>query len=110
MGCRQCSEVRGYPYKRSHLVALRPTKISERSTFNVVDGRAVKYLSRVAQLDQRTALPDQCLHSAEADVRPPRRKSGFVELPGGISPPGAPRTVREPLDSHGSRCSAVAMH
>src|SRR6478736_3607426 len=31
----------------------------------------------MAQLDQRTALPDQCLHSAEADVRPPRRKSGF---------------------------------
>lgn len=23
-----CSQVRGYPYKRSHLVALRPTKIS----------------------------------------------------------------------------------
>ena len=34
-------------------------------------------LSRIAQLDQRTALPDQCLPSAEADVRPPRRKSGF---------------------------------
>jgi len=28
MRCRQCSEVRGYPYKRSHLVALRATKIS----------------------------------------------------------------------------------
>lgn len=28
MRCRQCSEVRGYPYKRSALVALRPTKIS----------------------------------------------------------------------------------
>jgi hypothetical protein len=28
MRCRQCSEVRRYPYKRSHLVALRPTKIS----------------------------------------------------------------------------------
>jgi hypothetical protein len=28
MRCRQCSEVRGYPYKRSHLVALRMTKIS----------------------------------------------------------------------------------
>jgi hypothetical protein len=28
MRCRQCSEVRGYPYKRSHLVALRSTKIS----------------------------------------------------------------------------------
>jgi hypothetical protein len=24
---------------------------------------------------------DQCLHSAEADVRPPRRKSGFDPLP-----------------------------
>jgi hypothetical protein len=28
MRCRDCSAVRGYPYKRSHLVALRPTKIS----------------------------------------------------------------------------------
>jgi len=28
MRCRQYSEVRGYPYKRSHLVALRTTKIS----------------------------------------------------------------------------------
>src|SRR4029077_17593508 len=33
-------------------------------------------LSRIAQVDQRTALSDQCLHSAEADVRPPRMKSG----------------------------------
>jgi hypothetical protein len=31
-------------------------------------------LSRIAQLDQRTALPDQCLHSAEADVRPPKEE------------------------------------
>jgi hypothetical protein len=28
MRCKECSEVRGYPYKRSHLVALRTTKIS----------------------------------------------------------------------------------
>lgn len=28
MRCRQCSELRRYPYKRSHLVALRATKIS----------------------------------------------------------------------------------
>ena len=28
MRCRLCSEVRGYPYKRSHLVALRTAKIS----------------------------------------------------------------------------------
>jgi hypothetical protein len=26
--CKDCSQVRGYAYKRSHLVALRPTKIS----------------------------------------------------------------------------------
>jgi pyruvate dehydrogenase E2 component (dihydrolipoamide acetyltransferase) len=50
----------------------------------VIDGAAAARfnaapiaLSRIAQLDQRTALPDQCLHSAEADVRPPWRKSGF---------------------------------
>src|SRR5215472_7436894 len=35
--------------------------------------------------------------------------SRFVESPGGISPPGAPRTVHDPLESHGSRCSAVAI-
>jgi hypothetical protein len=27
MRCRYCSELQGYPFKRSHLVALRPTKI-----------------------------------------------------------------------------------
>jgi len=31
------------------------------------------------------------------------------ESRGGFSPPRAPRTVREPLDSHGSRCSTVAL-
>jgi ribosomal protein S27E len=28
MRCKDCSQLQGYPYKRSHLVALRPTKIS----------------------------------------------------------------------------------
>ena|SRR2546423_9342556 len=28
MRCKDCSQVRGYPYKRSHLVALRTTKIT----------------------------------------------------------------------------------
>ena len=28
MRCKDCSQVRGYPFKRSHLVALRPSKIS----------------------------------------------------------------------------------
>src|ERR1700738_5203801 len=47
-----------------------------------------------------------------ADCRPSCPRSGtgrFVESPGGVSPPGAPRSVREPLDSYGSRCSAVSM-
>ena len=34
-------------------------------------------MAEIAPLDQRTALADQCLPSAEADVRPPRRKFGF---------------------------------
>ena len=28
MRCKDCSRLQGYPYKRSHLVALRPSKIS----------------------------------------------------------------------------------
>jgi len=28
MRCKDCSQVRGYPFKRSHVVALRRTKIS----------------------------------------------------------------------------------
>jgi len=32
-----------------------------------------------------------------------------VESPRGLSPLGAPRSVREPLGSYGSRCSAVSM-
>ena len=28
MRCKDRSQVRGYPYKRSHLIALRPTKIT----------------------------------------------------------------------------------
>jgi hypothetical protein len=28
MRCKDCSQVRGYPFKRSHLAALRSTKIS----------------------------------------------------------------------------------
>jgi hypothetical protein len=31
MRCKDCSQVRSYPYKRSHLVALHATKISARN-------------------------------------------------------------------------------
>ena len=48
--------------------------------------------------------------SLRKTMRNLRLQCEIGESPGGISPPGAPRTVREPLDSHGSRCSAVEMH
>ena len=59
----------------------RPHRVEQLNTLRVIGPRAhgaCSYLlSRIAQLDQRTALPDQCLYSAEAEVRPQRRKSGL---------------------------------
>jgi hypothetical protein len=40
--------------------------------------RAQAQLTRITQLDQRTALPDQCLLSAEADVRPQGGSPGLI--------------------------------
>ena len=46
MRCRQCSEVRGYPYKRSHLGrAARDQDHGERPAVNVVAGRAMTFIS-----------------------------------------------------------------
>src|SRR6516225_3826409 len=47
--------------------------------------------------------------SRSANALHNRPVKSAVESPGGLSPPGAPRSVREPLDSYGSRCSAVSM-
>jgi hypothetical protein len=45
MRSRQCSEVRGYPLQAEPSGrAAAEQEFSQRSTFNVVDGRAVKYL------------------------------------------------------------------
>ena len=41
MRCRDCSQVRRYPYKRSHLVALRTTKISASDAVDLVAGRTM---------------------------------------------------------------------
>ena len=42
MRCKDCSEIRRYPYKRSHLVALRADQDhGERSALDMVAGRAV---------------------------------------------------------------------
>jgi hypothetical protein len=52
----------------------------------------------------------QCLlFGVDRTYRRHHETGAFGESPKGISPSGAPRTVREPLNSHGSRCSAVAM-
>src|SRR6478672_12060772 len=59
-------------------------------------GEAVEHRSRPLSRQKRTCPA----------ARP---TAALVESPGGISPPGAPRTVHDPLESHGSRCSAVAM-
>jgi hypothetical protein len=40
MRCMDYSQVRGYPYKRSHLVALRPSKISANDPPSRLGGRA----------------------------------------------------------------------
>jgi hypothetical protein len=42
MRCKDCSQVRGYPFKRSHLVALRAKDFGERPAFDLVAGRAVR--------------------------------------------------------------------
>ena len=60
----------------------------------------------------RSAIPDLAVRQLIDRKADSRRMVGTVEVvesPGGISPPGAPRTVHDPLESHGSRCSAVAM-
>src|SRR6476660_3391568 len=62
-------------WTRQRRSALRPWMIGSSGP---VDDRTVRPFDqqtielRIVQLDQRTALPDQCLHSAEAVVRPPK--------------------------------------
>jgi hypothetical protein len=42
MRCKNCSELQGRPLKRSHLVALRPTKILCQPRLHLVTGRTLK--------------------------------------------------------------------
>src|SRR5450830_1283903 len=73
-------------------------------------GMAASLAARSFMTDKFSASSDQCpLLPQERPKWCVAANDAKVESPGGISPPGAPRTVREPLDSHGSRCSAVAM-
>ena len=59
MRCKDCSEVRGYPYKRSHLVALRADQDhGERSALDVVAGRTMmKCITALLEAGFRCSLP-----------------------------------------------------
>src|SRR6516225_4046431 len=57
----------------------------------------------------RACRPDDVRSSGKTGSRLPGQTDAIDESPEGISPPGAPRTVHDPLESHGSRCSAVAV-
>src|SRR5215211_8957819 len=73
------------------------------------EGKRRACLSRMAQLDRQTAVAAHVRTRRNRTCGPQGGCPSLDESPGGLSPPGAPRTVREPLDSYGSRCSAIAM-
>ena len=58
----------------------------------------------IASFERRRPV---CFNPNYGRITATQRTDALDESPGGISPPGAPKTVREPLDSHGSRCSTV---
>ena len=62
--------------------------------------RAQAQLSRIAQLDQRTALADQCLHSAEADGGPQGGSPGLTHK---RHRPARNPAVQEALAVHANR-------
>jgi hypothetical protein len=61
----------------------------------------------------RSVRPSPPASSGRGRCRPARRSppgdTAASESRGGVSPPRAPRTVREPLGSYGSQCSAPAI-
>ena len=60
---------------RRHVRSWRkPTPHSKAQSVN-----RLNLACRIALLDQRTALADQCLHSAEADVRPQGGGPGLTD-------------------------------
>ena len=59
--------------------------------------------------DAKELLRDKIAFCSQFVIHDPDPRLLPVEWPGGLSPPGSPRTVREPLDSYGSHCPAVAM-
>ena len=54
-------------------IAADPKHLGARTGIASVLHRTADQPKQNCAADQRTALPDQCLHSAEADVQPPRQ-------------------------------------
>ena len=90
-----CGRRLGYGTRRMSVVGYsRPIDLSQISS--ALPLRANLPAATPTFLALRSGLPPT------ADTAGELRQDCFVESPGGISPPGAPRTVREPLDSYGS--------
>src|SRR5262245_41746073 len=88
MGAEPCPSQSGEPDKRSYTRYLQHPQ-----TEAVILEMLLDAFDHRITLDPTEVAPEEF----------------HVESPGGLSPPGAPKTVHDPLESHGSRCSAVAM-
>ena len=62
------------------------------------------------RLGGASGRPSHVRNAPLATVDPKKAAVVKGELREGISPPRAPKTVREPLDLHGFRCSASDIH
>src|SRR4029077_1482080 len=92
-------------WKRSH------GQTSEAPPDERSGNRYVRPTDTAPHLDSTPERPsidraDHRLAGVKLTVSRRYRTAAVVESPEGLAPPGAPRSVPEPLDSYGSRCSA----
>ncbi len=88
---------------------LSPSSLPRNSVLSCRGARSPRVRSWLIREVPTTSAP-RPVYLQQPTFWPRLGMSQVGESPGGISPPGAPRTVREPLDSHGSRCSAIGTH
>ena len=87
-----------------NVLALADEVIEKRDLAAIAQGRLWHRTESLGGATIATAIQGYNRHAERMPVMP-----ALVESPGGLSPPGAPRTVHDRFESHGSRCSAVAM-
>src|SRR5215831_18132083 len=89
-------------YLRHHRIDAANKMVPRNTTFEV---EQIEQLALIDVLPTHHDLPPLLRASGRRNHDSPVTTRDFfnriVESPGGISPPGAPKTVREPLDSHG---------